>query len=68
VLASWALMSLVFGLSLATGPYTLSEQLIFLVITLGFGSFLVYALALHRNRGYQRPEPVKKEQTANQTS
>jgi hypothetical protein len=64
VLASWALMSLVFGLSLATGPYTLSEQLIFLAITLGFGSFLVYALALHRNQPYTT-KPIEKEQAAN---
>jgi hypothetical protein len=62
VLASWLLMSLVFGLSLATGPYTLTEQLIFLAITLGFGSFLVYALIFHKLHPLQRHSAVKTEE------
>jgi uncharacterized membrane protein YeiH len=50
VLATWVLMSLVFGLSIVTGPYSLMEQIVFLAITAVFGSFLLYTIVFSRTK------------------
>jgi hypothetical protein len=60
VVASWGLMSLVFGLSLATGPFSLFDRLAFIAITTGFGAFLLFALSSHRNSSTPKPKPKQK--------